>query len=181
MPGKVAGAGPCAGSPGSHAFAFNLAVMIDSFRMDWRSRKRRDHSPPDWLREEPDYFLTVCAQPRSVNHFCNASVGPAILESVQHRNEKQIWFCHIVVLMPDHIHLMVSFPDLPFFSGVIGNWKHWLSRKHSISWQENFFEHRIRKDESFGEKVEYILQNPVRAGLVDKAENWAYIWIAEGC
>jgi putative transposase len=149
--------------------------------MDLQGQRRLDHKPPDWLREEPDYFITVCAQPRGVNHFCNTSVGPAILESVQHRNEKQIWFCHVVVLMPDHIHLMVSFPDLASFSGVIGNWKHWLSRKHSISWQENFFDHRIRKDESFGEKAEYIFQNPVRAGLIDKVENWPYVWIAEGC
>jgi len=80
--------------------------------------------------------------------------------------------------MPDHIHLMVSFPDLPSFSGVIGSWKHWLSRKHHITWQENFFDHRIRKEESFAEKADYILQNPVRAGLIAKAEDWPYLWIA---
>ena len=107
-------------------------------------------------------------------------MGSAILDSVKHRNEKQIWFCHLVVLMPDHIHLMLSFPDLPSFSGVIGSWKHWLSRQHHISWQENFFDHRIRKDESFGVKADYILQNPVRAGLVDKAEDWPYVWMGEG-
>ena len=152
MVSKVAGAGPCAGrSPlgsrpppddgavGSrrrplrrfsdrHAFAFNSAVTVDSFPMDWQNRKRLDHSPVDWLRDEPDYFITLCAKPRGLNHFCHASMGSAILDSVKHRNEKQIWFCHLVVLMPDHIHLMLSFPDLPSFSGVIGSWKHWLSR-----------------------------------------------------
>ena len=146
--------------------------------MDWKTRKRLDHTPADWLRDEPDYFITVCADPRGVNHFCNPALGPVVLESVRHRNDRQIWFCHLVVLMPDHIHLMVSFPNLTSFSSVIGNWKHWLSRKHAISWQENFFDHRIRKEESFGEKADYILQNPVRARLIDKAEDWPYVWIA---
>jgi REP element-mobilizing transposase RayT len=102
------------------------------------SPNRLDHRPPDWLRVEPDYFITVCAEPRGVNHFCKSSVGPVILESVKYRNEKQIWFCHVVVLMPDHIHLLLSFPTVPSFASIVGNWKHWLSRQHAISWQENF-------------------------------------------
>jgi len=101
-----------------------------------------------------------------------------ILESVKHRNEKQIWFCHLVVLMPDHIHLVVSFPDLPAFAPVIGSWKHWLSHQHGISWQENFFDHRIRERENSAEKITYILQNPVRAKLVRRSEDWPYTWIA---
>ena len=99
-------------------------------------------------------------------------------ESVDYRNKGGIWFCHVILLMSDHIHLLVNFLDTPSFSRVIGDWKHWLSRQHSISWQENFFDHRIRKEESFGEKAEYILRNPVRAGLIDKAEEWPYVWIA---
>ncbi|MCE0523122.1 MAG: hypothetical protein LV480_09450 [Methylacidiphilales bacterium] len=146
--------------------------------MDLPARKRMDHAPPDWIGPEADYFITACSEPRGVNQFCNLKVGSAIFESISYRNKAGIWFCHLALLMPDHIHLLVNFPDIPFFSRVIGDWKHWLSRQHSISWQENFFDHRIRKEESFGEKAEYILQNPVRAGLIDKAENWPYVWIA---
>ena len=102
-----------------------------------------------------------------------------ILDSIKYRNEQQIWFCDIVVLMPDHIHLAVSFPNLPAFAPVIGSWKHWLSRQHGISWQENFFDHRVRPGENSGDKTLSILQNPVRAKLVKKAEDWPYTWIAE--
>jgi REP element-mobilizing transposase RayT len=148
--------------------------------MDLPIRKRMNHEPADWLRSEPDYFITACVQRRGVNHFCKPVIGSAILESVRYWNQAEIWFCRLVLLMPDHVHLLVSFPDLPSFSRVVGNWKHWLSTQHDIIWQENFFDHRIRKDESYGEKAEYILQNPVRAGLVDKAEDWPYVWIANG-
>jgi len=102
------------------------------------------------------------------------------LESIRSRNERNIWFCHIAVLMPDHIHLLLNFPDVPSFTQIIGGWKHWLAKQHGISWQENFFDHRIRQEESFGEKADYILQNPVRAGLIGKAEDWPYVWMASG-
>jgi len=40
--------------------------------------------------------------------------------------------------------------------------------------QKDFFEHRLRSDESAQEKSDYILVNPVRAGLVPKPEDWPY-------
>jgi putative transposase len=141
-------------------------------------RKHMDHESPEWVRAEADYFVTACVAQRNVNHFCTETLGPKILESIRYRNQRLIWFCHMVVLMPDHVHLLVSFPDVPSFAPIIGDWKRWLTTRYSICWQENFFDHRIRKDESFGEKAEYILQNPVRAGLVAHAEEWPYTWIA---
>jgi len=78
--------------------------------------------------------------------------------------------------MPDHMHLIVSFPDAPSISKVIGEWKRWLSRAYKISWQPNFFDHRLRS-ELDRDKGDYILHNPVRAGLVAKAEDWPWFWM----
>jgi hypothetical protein len=39
-----------------------------------------------------------------------------------------------------------------------------------------FFEHRIRTTQEYREKAHYIRQNPVRKGLVTKAEEWAFVW-----
>jgi hypothetical protein len=41
--------------------------------------------------------------------------------------------------------------------------------------QEGFFDHRIRSNESAEEKRQYILMNPVRAGLVARPEDWPYV------
>lgn len=41
-------------------------------------------------------------------------------------------------------------------------------------WQKEFFDHLLRSDESYSEKWEYVRQNPVRAGLVDDADTWAF-------
>ncbi len=41
-------------------------------------------------------------------------------------------------------------------------------------WQPGFFDHLIRANESYEQKWEYVLQNPVRAGLVEKWQDWPY-------
>ena len=63
---------------------------------------------------------------------------------------------------------------------VISKWKEWTAKQLSIEWQQDFFEHRLRHDESRREKVEYILANPVRAGLADRVEEWPFVYFAEG-
>ncbi|PYK99253.1 MAG: hypothetical protein DME32_13050 [Verrucomicrobia bacterium] len=39
-------------------------------------------------------------------------------------------------------------------------------------WQPGFFDHVLRSDESYAEKWQYVLENPVRAGLVREMEEW---------
>ena len=138
--------------------------------------KHLDHEPPNWVSPASDYFITVCAEPRKQNHFCQPERGKRILDSIRLYQEKGNWFCHLAVLMPDHVHLLVCFPPDKILSKVIGLWKRALTRSDRISWQRNFFEHRIRRTESMQEKWEYILQNPVRAGLIERAQDWAYVW-----
>jgi len=41
-------------------------------------------------------------------------------------------------------------------------------------WQRGFFDHVLRNDESYGHKWNYVRENPVRAGLVTKADDWPY-------
>jgi putative transposase len=57
---------------------------------------------------------------------------------------------------------------------VIRNWKRYTTNHVGICWQRDFFDHRLRSDESFDEKAAYILNNPVLAGLVARFEDWPY-------
>jgi REP element-mobilizing transposase RayT len=76
--------------------------------------------------------------------------------------------------MPDHLHLLASGSPT---ASPLGLWikalKAYVSQRR-VRWQLGFFDHVIRSDESEAEKWEYIRQNPVRAGLVPKAEDWAF-------
>lgn len=78
--------------------------------------------------------------------------------------------------MPDHLHLLVSFPSTVDFRKIIIDWKSIIARKAGVRWQRDFFDHRLRSDESYEEKARYIRQNPARAGLAALASDWQFIW-----
>jgi putative transposase len=77
--------------------------------------------------------------------------------------------------MPDHLHMLVSFNPIPRLAHTVSAWKRYAVRHLGISWQGDFYEHRLRRDESFVEKADYIRLNPVRAGLVPAPEAWPYV------
>lgn len=83
---------------------------------------------------------------------------------------------HLAVVMPDHVHLLLSFPPEKAFTETIRQWKRWTRSHLEIVWQRYFFDHRLRRDESYFEKANYILENPVRAGLVQDWEEWPHVW-----
>src|SRR5438445_6080852 len=45
---------------------------------------------------------------------------------------------------------------------------------HGPHWQKGFFDHVIRSQEFYDQKWFYVRDNPVRAGLVQSAEDWPY-------
>jgi len=81
------------------------------------------------------------------------------------------------VIMPTHIHLFVHGTD----EFILPNWIRLLKRNlsHAIEsppphWQEGFFDHLIRHNESYAQKWDYVRENPVRAELVKQADAWPY-------
>jgi REP-associated tyrosine transposase len=81
------------------------------------------------------------------------------------------------VIMPDHIHLFVAGQ----YDFVLDQWVRALKRTLSTvisarrpHWQSGFFDHLIRHDESYGQKWEYVVENPVRAGLVNHPDDWPW-------
>jgi len=60
----------------------------------------------------------------------------------------------------------------------------WFGRTHILGGpvfggyvKEESFDHVLRSDESLKEKREYIRQNPMRAGLADRAEDYKWLWV----
>jgi len=137
-------------------------------------RSKLSHPTPGWV-DARIYFITICAERRGANQLCT-QIAPEILNSIQFYHEKQRWFCDYAVLMPDHVHLLVAFQIDANYVKVVGDWKRWITTRHRISWQENFFEHRVRDEMSLEMKGLYMANNPVRAGLVQREEDWPYFW-----
>ena len=79
--------------------------------------------------------------------------------------------------MPDHVHALVSLNTARHtIRQIISPWKSYLKKTQHIEWQDGFFEHRIRNQDSLEEKADYLRQNPVRAGLVNDPKDWPHTW-----
>jgi REP element-mobilizing transposase RayT len=76
--------------------------------------------------------------------------------------------------MPDHLHMLARLGSEIGMKKVVQSWKRYTARQFAVKWQRDFFDHRLRSDEGFDEKAMYILNNPVRAGLVARSEDWPY-------
>ncbi|MBU1693587.1 MAG: transposase [Verrucomicrobia bacterium] len=133
------------------------------------------HAVPSWVSEGAIYFVTICAKPRGINTLATADIAPWLLETLAFRERRDDWYLHLVLIMPDHIHLLMSFPRVPGMVQSLGQWKRLVAREKGIHWQQGFFEHRLRSDESLVKKAHYIRENPVRAGLCVRWEEWPYM------
>ena len=102
-----------------------------------------------------------------------------IMESVRLYEEQQRWWVTILVLMPDHLHALLSFPAEKPMSIVVGDWKRFHARNTHVAWQEGYFDHRLRNDER-GEqltaKIDYIRRNPVAARLCADPTDWPWVY-----
>jgi putative transposase len=74
------------------------------------------------------------------------------------------------------VHAIVAFPRESGMKKLVTDWKKYLGREHGILWQRDFFDHRLRDHHEEDEKRNYILMNPVRRGLCERAEDWPWVY-----
>jgi REP element-mobilizing transposase RayT len=144
-------------------------------------RKSLPHDLPLWVDVHgAKFFITCCAKDRALTPFACPETANRLLESIKHRMQIRIWYVHAAIIMPDHVHLVLGFHPETDVAKCIRDWKRWTARAHGFDWQRDFFEHRLRHDESLQQKIQYVLENPVRAGLVKNWRDWPFTILPEG-
>lgn len=140
-------------------------------------RQRLPHDVPLWVDPTQEiYFVTLNCQPSGQNTLARDDVARRLFESVASVEHAGAWYCYLLMLLPDHLHGLFRFAGSPRpMRSVVSDWKRWTARHLGICWQRNFFEHRLRQDESLRDKAAYILENPVRAGLVARTEDRPFV------
>ena len=87
------------------------------------------------------------------------------------------------VLMPNHAHVLLRHLDgrNHLLSGDLGRLKRFTGTRINAVlgndgsfWQDENFDHWCRTPEEFDRVRHYVLQNPVRAGLVRSADEWPW-------
>jgi putative transposase len=85
------------------------------------------------------------------------------------------------VVMPNHIHVLVEIDPQYQLAGIVHSWKSFTA-KEAIKilgmsghyWQPDYFDRFIRDERHFANAVRYIHENPVKAKLVTRSEDWPY-------
>jgi REP element-mobilizing transposase RayT len=95
---------------------------------------------------------------------------------------------HAAVVMPDHVHLIYSqlrredgwnysLPEvMKAIKGRSARQINLQLKRTGPVWQEEFFDHVLRSNESLVDRVDYVCYNPVRAGLVTTEGEYKWVW-----
>jgi REP-associated tyrosine transposase len=142
-------------------------------------------SLPHYQKQNCSLFVTFCkllAIPFS------EAARTSVLQHCLHDHGRTLRM-HAAVIMPEHVHLLLTpLPDhegrvyplqniLKLIKGTSARSVNQLMGRAGPIWQEESFDHVLRSSESFEDKLEYIRQNPVRRGLVNRPEDYPWLWV----
>ncbi len=83
------------------------------------------------------------------------------------------------VVMPEHVHLLISEPKRGELSVALQMLKQIVSRRLGAGcsepfWQRRYYDFNLWSGRKFVEKLRYMHRNPVQRGLVEHPEDWAW-------
>jgi putative transposase len=98
-----------------------------------------------------------------------------ILETVRQRHQLCVFG---YVLMPEHVHLLVSEPKVHSLSTTLNVLKGETSKRlkgaRKQFWQSRYHDFNVLTHRKFVEKLRYIHRNPVERGLTLQPEDWQW-------
>lgn len=158
-----------------------VAHNIDPTEKGWKSQIQA--LPQDQMLEYHDLFTTRWHDELDACHGSCVLGQPEIADIVQnsflHFNGDRYELLRFVI-MPNHIHLLATFPDKEAMLAQCDSWKHFTGREinrrlgtQGRFWQQDAFDHLVRHEHQFRRLCDYIAQNPVKAHL---RPNQARVW-----
>jgi putative transposase len=167
--------------------AFERKSWYDIFmQRHYDYRRKLPHLRPD----NKIFFITFSTSKRwMLPNRARDIVMETCLRGYGHRFE-----LHALVVMPDHVHLALtprwdergtfSIPEI--MQEIKSVSAHRISKETGHVgrvWQEESFDRALRREEDLVAKIQYMVNNPVRAGLVSTPAEYRWIWIesVESC
>ena len=150
------------------------------------------------IRNQHGLHFITCTTHQWVDVFTRNVYKDILMESIEYCQINKGLKVYAWVLMSNHIHMIVSADDgnlsdvirdfkkytsRMLFNAITKNpqesrkdWMLWLLRKDekTIFWQEGYHGEEVMSKKFFDSKAEYIHQNPVKAGIVEKEEEYLY-------
>jgi putative transposase len=141
----------------------------------------------DFARKHPAHWVPFERHNRSTIIYCTACTQnrrKVLANETAHAAIQNAWraagFWRIgrYMIMPDHVHFFCSpaiFPNHP-----LRDWMAYWRRLTAEAlgerrlWQKDYWDRQLRTGESYAGKWHYVRNNPVRAKLVTRADDWPY-------
>jgi len=122
-------------------------------------------------------FATVCTGPGVL------LTAPRVFDALTHAmgsvGVRRLTRVHAYCAMPDHLHVVVSVVE---HGGDMAKWLAYVKREtaktvHSPGmWERSYWDRHARRGDDVVAMVEYVLNNPVRAGLCERWYGWPKSW-----
>jgi putative DNA methylase len=173
-PVKYRGALPHIFKDGCTYFVTFCLADVAPLRREERRRLREGRTPED---------VAKSLEPAAVSGSCllekpelAAVVERALLYFQGERYTLSAW-----CVMSNHVHAVVTPHSGHPLTEIVQSWKSFsahqinkIEKRQGAVWQRETFDHLIRDEASFGKFALYTENNPVSAGMVDRAEDWPY-------
>ena len=126
------------------------------------------------------YFVTASAY-MDQNPFQRTETADLLLATLFRYRDAGEFSLHEFVVMPNHIHLLLSVDDGHAIGRAVqmvkGGFSHAMGLaglKLKAVWQPSYYEHRVRDAAEYARMRNYIHQNPVRRHLAERATEYPY-------
>ena len=136
------------------------------------------------------YFITIVTYHRKPILIENIGL---LRESFAYSKQRFDYRIDEIVILPDHLHMIITPKNAVEYPKIIASIKAYFSRYMKVDtyetlrqskcryekrykpvWQRCYYEHTIRNESDWQEKVMYMWNNPVKHGLVDDILSWKY-------
>jgi len=136
------------------------------------------------------YYITIVTYARNPILLYNISL---LRESFRYAKTKFMFRVDEIVILPDHLHMIITITDAKEYPKIISSIKRYFSKhcdarftklilqSHSRTkqgynpvWQKRYFEHTLRDEKDYMEKRTYMYNNPVKHEYTQNVETWEY-------
>ena len=121
------------------------------------------------------FVTTITAHRQPI--FRRDAAANLLLEALAHYRDQGKYLLHEFVIMPDHLHLLITPSEeisLERATQFIKGGSSFRLKWRGPVWQAGFTNHRVRDLEDYERHREYIRMNPLRARLVKRPEDYRY-------
>ena len=132
------------------------------------------------VRQAGVYFATTDAWERRAL-FINTVLADIVIDQIVSCRERGYYKLHAFVLMPDHLHVLLTPSDHTTIEKAMQMIKGGTAHRIGVEipqifpvWHRSFHDRWIRDAQQFWQARSYIEQNPVKARLVETAQRYAW-------